>query len=293
MPRVCPLKTTGAPCLSTKDDRCMPCYVYRRWRIWHFRHEGGDSGYGLRQQGRGSEFKVRTALKTKTDIRRKKEEEKKRKKIGFEPVLRLTCIWNLGNYVCSLPLRFAFFIFVCLFSSSFLQLFSVFLIFFRRCCCKMLNAFFQFFLFFGFSGFFCGCCSCWRCSWWRCSWWRCYWWRCYWWRCSCWRCSWSRCYWWRCSCWRCYWWRCYWWRCSCWRCYWWRCYWWRCYCLFFFIVAYTIIFDLVSISETSRNSWSDIVNWILNIGILCISFLSYKIMAYSSATFSFISFKYA
>ena len=39
----------------------MPCYVYRRWRTWHVHHEGQDSGYGLQQQGRGSEAKVRTA----------------------------------------------------------------------------------------------------------------------------------------------------------------------------------------------------------------------------------------
>jgi len=39
----------------------MPCYVYRRWRTWHVHHEGRDSGYGLQQQGRGSEAKVRTA----------------------------------------------------------------------------------------------------------------------------------------------------------------------------------------------------------------------------------------
>ena len=39
----------------------MPCYVYRRWRTWHVHHEGRDSGYGLQQQGRASEEKVRTA----------------------------------------------------------------------------------------------------------------------------------------------------------------------------------------------------------------------------------------
>ena len=61
MPLVCPLKTWDAPCVSTKDDRCVPCYAHRWWRTWRYRYEGGDSGYGLHQQWSVSETEVRTA----------------------------------------------------------------------------------------------------------------------------------------------------------------------------------------------------------------------------------------
>ena len=61
MPLVCPLKTWDAPCVSTKDDRCVPCYAHRGWRTWQCRYEGGDSGYGLHQQRSVSETEVRTA----------------------------------------------------------------------------------------------------------------------------------------------------------------------------------------------------------------------------------------
>ena len=61
MPGVCPLQKTDAPCLSIREDRCMPCYVYRGWTICQFRHEGRDSGYDIQQHCRVTETEVRTA----------------------------------------------------------------------------------------------------------------------------------------------------------------------------------------------------------------------------------------
>ena len=54
-------KGVSCPCVSTKDDRCVPCYAHRWWTTWRCRYEGGDSGYGLHQQWSVSETEVRTA----------------------------------------------------------------------------------------------------------------------------------------------------------------------------------------------------------------------------------------